>query len=210
MRAKNGFMKILTAVILLLIPSLILAQHEKLNQRYPGYFINAKGDTIRGYILLINKLDNQAGSEYSNDSRGEKIKIFLMPDQVRGFKMRDRNYTSIEYGDPDPKSEHFLLTLAEGDLKLYQFFRLPENLYVPAGSGQRPATGNDEQYLQSEFIIVNDSGKQFTIGGESALLKNSNEIFKGNDSLLNRIRNKEKGYRYIDLLQLIKQYNDSM
>src|SRR6185503_21275180 len=108
-------MKFLTAIFLLLIPSLLFSQDYKLNTRYPGYFINAKGDTIRGWILLINKLDNQVGGEYSNDSRAEKIKIYLLADEVKGFKVQDRIYTSLEYGDPDPKPQHFMLTLAQGE-----------------------------------------------------------------------------------------------
>ena len=69
-----------------------------------------------------------------------ETKIFLLPDEVKGFKVQDRVYTAVEYGDPDEKPRHFLLTLAEGELNLYQYFRLSKDLYVGTGTGQRPAT----------------------------------------------------------------------
>jgi hypothetical protein len=200
-------MKLLSILFLITLPALVLSQKYKLNQRYPGYFINAKGDTIRGYILLINKLDNQIGGEYSNDAHAEKIRLFLMPDEVKGFKVQDRVYTSIEYGDPDPKSEHFLLALAEGELKLYEYFRLPKDMYVGTGTGERAATGNDEQYLQYEYVVVK-SGKQFPLSSESSLLKNADELFTGAGDLLQKIKDKEKGYRYNDLPEIVTQYNE--
>lgn len=200
-------MRVLPAIVFILIPFLIYSQNYKLNQRYPGYFINAKGDTIRGWILLTNKLDNQDGSEYSNDAKAEKIKFFLLPDEVRGFKVQDRVYTSVEYGDPEPKPEHFLLTIAEGDLKLYQYFRLAKDLYVGTGTGQRPAVGDDEQYLQSEFVIVNKSGKKFAIFSQSSLLKNAGELFEANKELLQKINDREKGFRYNDLPAIVTEHN---
>lgn len=200
-------MKFLTAFFFLLLPVLLLSQDYKLNQRYPGYFINAKGDTIRGWILLINKLDNQASGEYSNDSRAEKIKIYLLPDEVKGFKVQDRIYTAIEYGDPDPKPQHFLLTLVEGELKLYQYFRMSEDLYVGTGTGQRPATGNDEMYLQSEFVIVNPAGKQFVLFNQNSLVKNAEELFGSNSALLQKIKDKEKGYKFNDLKAIVLEFN---
>jgi hypothetical protein len=185
-------------------------QSYKLNQRYPGYFINAKGDTIRGYILLTNKWDNQRGGEYSNDSRGEKIKIHLLPDEVKGFKVQDRIYSAVDYGEADPLYMHFLLTLEQGQLNLYQYFRLSKDLYISEGNGQRPADGNDEQYLQSEFIIINKEGKKFVIPNQSALTKNAEEIFKGNTELIQKIKDKEKDFHYANLQEMIKQYNDSI
>ncbi len=188
----------------------LAAQNNQLNQRYPGYFINAKNDTIRGYILLINKIENQDHGEYSNDSRGEKIKIPLFPDEVKGYKVLDRVYTSVIYGEPDPVPQHFLLTLAEGDLNLYQFYKISADLYIGSGSGQRPATGNDEQYLQSEFIIMNKKGKQFVIGSQGSLTKNAEEIFKGDHSFTEKIEEKVKGFRFIDLTEIVKLYNESV
>ena len=183
------------------------AQAYDLHKRYPGYFINAKGDTIRGFILIENKLDNQRGAEYSNDARGEKIIIHLLPHQVKGFKVQDRAYTAVYYGEPDPMNEHFLLTLQEGAINLYQYFRLAKDMYVGSGNGQRPASGDDEMYLQSEFIIMKQ-GKQYVITGQSSLSKQAKEIFSGNEELLAKIDEKEKDYRYNDLPSIVKEYNE--
>src|SRR5689334_2287779 len=177
--------------IFLFMAVIAIAQNYKLNQRYPGYFINIKNDTIRGYILLVNKLENQRGAEYSNDSRGEKIKIHLLPDEVKGFKVQDRIYTSVLHGEPDPLNEHFLMTLNEGELHLYQYFSLSKDLYINEGNGQRPANGNDEEYLQSEYVIIDKSGKKFVITNQNALMKNADEIFKGNEEIIQKIKDKE-------------------
>jgi hypothetical protein len=183
------------------------AQEYKLNQRYPGYFINAKGDTIRGYILLTNKLDNQLGAEYSNDAKGEKIRIFLLPGEVRGFKVQNRNYTAVEHGDVDLRKHQFLLVRQQGEITLCEYFRLAKDLYIGQGNGQRPATGDDEQYLQSEYVVISKSGKKFVITNSSELSKQAAEIFTDDDSLTRKIQNKEKGYRYADLPELVKTYN---
>ena len=194
----------------LLLAAYTKAQSYKLNERYPGYFINVKGDTVRGYILLTNKIENQRGGEYSNDSKGEKIKIHLLPDQVKGFKVQDRIYSVVDYGEPDPLYRHFLLTLEQGELNLYQYFRLSKDLYISEGNGQRPANGNDEQYLQSEFIIINKEGKKFVIPNQNTLSKNADEIFKGNSEIIQRIKDKDKDYRYANLSEMVKNYNNSI
>ncbi len=187
----------------------VFSQTYKLNQRYPGYFINAKSDTIRGYILLTNKIENQRGGEYSNDSRGEKVRIHLLPDEVKGFKVQDRVYTAVDYGEPDPMYQHFLITVEEGKLNLYQYFNLSKDLYIGEGNGQRPANGNDEQYLQSEFVITNKAGKKFVITNQNSLSKNAEEIFAGNAEIIQKIKDKDKDYRYSDLPLIVKQYNTS-
>jgi len=202
--------RIIPSVFILLIFVSASAQNYKLNQRYPGYFINAKGDSIHGYILLTNKLDNQKIGEYSNDSRGEKIKIHLLPDEVKGFKVQDRIYTAEDFGDPDPLNQHFLLTLAEGELHLYQYFWLSKDLYINEGNGQRPADGNDEEYLQSEFLIVDKTGKKFVIPNEGALTKNAEEIFKNNHDLTEKIKSREKEFKYNDLPAIVNSYNESV
>jgi hypothetical protein len=185
------------------------SQNYKLNQRYPGYFINAKGDTVRGYILLTNKLENQRGAEYSNDSRGEKIKIHLLPDEVKGFKVQDRVYSALDYGEADPMYQHFLLTVDQGKLNLYEYFRLAKDLYVGEGNGQRPANGNDEQYLQNEYIITNETGKKFVVTNQNSLVKNADEMFKDNPELIKKIGDKEKDFRYNNLPAIVKLYNNS-
>jgi hypothetical protein len=133
-----------------------------------------------------------------------------LPDQVKGYKVQDRIYTVVDYGEPDPLYRHFLLTLEQGELNLYQYFRLSKDLYISEGNGQRPADGNDEQYLQSEFIILNKEGKKFVIANQNSLTKNAEEIFKGNAELIQKIDDKEKDFRYVNLREMVKQYNQSM
>jgi hypothetical protein len=201
-------------IVNLMIPLLMAigyaqAQEYKLNTRYPGYFINAKGDTIRGYILLINKLDNQRGGQYSNDAKGEKINIHLLPYQVRGFKAGNRVYTSVEHGEADPTPEHFLLTLQEGQLDLYEYFSIPDNFYIGEGTGRRPATGDDEAYLQSEFVVITAAGKKIVVTNQNELTKNAAHLFEGSPGLISKVKEKEKGYRYNDLPEIVRSYNES-
>ena len=202
-------MKISFCILILTGWLSLQAQDYKLNQRYPGYFINIRGDTIRGYILLTNKIENQRGAEFSNDAKGEKIKIHLLPGQIRGFKVKDRMYSTVEYGEPDPTAEHFLMIREEGVLTLFEYFRLAKDLYVGEGAGQRPATGDDEQYLQSEYVITTRQGKKFGIATPGELIRNAEAIFKDDQQIITDIRNKVKGYRYNDLPELVKRYNAS-
>ncbi|MCY7409539.1 MAG: hypothetical protein LH473_04645 [Chitinophagales bacterium] len=201
-------MKFPFIIILIFIPLIVLSQNYKLNTRYPGYFINIKGDSIHGYILLTNKLENQRGAVYSSDAKGEKIIIHLLADQVRGYKVKDRTYTAMYYGEPDPAAEHFVLTVAEGNLDLYEYFTLPDEFYVGTNTGgQRPATGDDEQYLQKEFLIVNKEGNKFMLPNANAFMKNADLIFGSNADLLQKIKDKKKGYRYNDLEEIVKEFN---
>lgn len=200
-------MKLLWFLLLTLYPLILFSQGYELNHRYPGYFINKKADTIRGFILLSNKLDNQIEAEYSNDSKGEKLKFKLSPDEVKGFKVQDRVYTSINYGNKtDPIPEHFLLTIEQGTLKLYQYFRLLQ-ISVGTGTGEKPASGDDEQYLESEFVIVNGSGKQYVIASQNSLIKYAEDLFGEHPALLQKINEREKGYRYNDLPLIVKEFN---
>ena len=184
------------------------AQEYKPDTRYPGYFINAKNDTIRGFILLKNKLDNQKIGVYSNDAKGEKIKIQLLPDEVHGYKFQDRVYTAVLYGEPDPLMYHFLLTLDEGYLKLYQYFYLSHDLYVKDGRGDHAATGYDEQYLQFEYVVVKKDQTQVIITNQNSLQKNAKALFGDDPEIMKKISDKEKGYHYTDFPGMVKEYND--
>jgi hypothetical protein len=200
-------MKVVLTAYLILIAFISTSQNYKLNTRYPGYFVNIKGDTIRGYILLSNKIENQKGGVYSNDAKGEKVVIHLLADQIKSYKVQDRIYTAMMFGEPDPAPEHFILTLAEGELKLYCYFAFSKDLYVGTGSGQRPVTGDDEQYLQKEFLIVNKAGKKFIFNNANEFVKKAEAIFGSNAVLLQKIKDKEKGYRYNDIEKIVKEYN---
>lgn len=201
-------MRVVPVTFFFLLSFSAVAQELKHDTRYPGYFINAKYDTIRGFILVTNKHDNQKIGEYTNDAKGQKIKIHLLPNEIHGFKVQDRIYTSLLYGDPDPLAYHFLLTLDEGYLKLYQYFFLPPDLYVNQGNSTRLATGYDEQYLQFEFVIIKKDNSQIVISSQSMLQKKAGDLFGDNEELLKKIEGKEKGYKFNDLPAIMKEYNE--
>lgn len=201
-------MRSLFTLLFFLIFFSAFSQEYKPDTRYPGYFINAKYDTIRGFILLKNKLDNQKIGVYSNDAKGEKIKIQLLPDEVHGYKFQDRVYTAVLYGEPDPLIYHFLLTLDERYLKLYQYFYLSHDLYVKDVRGDHPATGYDEQYLQFEYVVIKKDQSQVVIINQNSLQKNANALFGDDAELIKKISDKEKGYHYTDFPAIIKEYND--
>jgi hypothetical protein len=202
-------MRILVTCLLLLLLGTVFAQDAKKGIRYPGYFINAKHDTIRGYILYTNKMDVQKIGEYSNDSRGEKIKIHLLPNEVKGFFANNQVYTSLLYGEADPLPYHFVLTLDPGYLKLYQYFFLARNLYISEGNSSRAATGYDEQYLQSEYIVITKDYSMQEISTQASFMKKAKELFADNPELISKIANKEKGYHYADLVAVFREYNES-
>lgn len=202
-------MRITVTCLLLLFFHAATGQEAKKGTRYPGYFINAKHDTIRGYILFTNKMDVQKIGEYSNDSRGEKIRIHLLPNEVMGFFANNQVYTSLLYGEADPLPYHFVLTLDEGYLKLYQYFFLARNLYISEGNGSRAATGYDEQYLQSEYIVITKDYSMEEISTQVSFMKKAKELFADNPELVSKIANKEKGYHYADLVAVVREYNES-
>ena len=51
------------------------------------------------------------------------------------------------------------------------------------------------------------SGKQFDVFSENSLLKNGDEIFKEDAALLQKVKDKEKGFRYADLPEIIAAFN---
>src|SRR5215467_10174315 len=73
----------------------VMSQELKPNTRYFGYFVNHKGDTIRGFILWSNKVDIQDGFEFANDPTGTKLHFGISPEDIYSFRVLDYNYEAV-------------------------------------------------------------------------------------------------------------------
>jgi hypothetical protein len=200
-------MNLILCIALLGLNAAAAGQLLPYETRYPGYFINSNGDSIRGYIKYVNRTENQLYAEYSNDARGEKLKFQLYPHQVRGYYFAGNVYESLRYGEADPGTDHFVLREEEGKLDLFRYFVIPTDVFISDGQGSRRVNGFDESYLESEFLVRMEGGKLIPVLNNGDLLKKFLPLIDSDVRLAELIREKEKGFRLADLPQIVRSYN---
>jgi hypothetical protein len=113
--------------ILFVFGSRIYAQEKsdtiKLFTRYPGYIVTNSNDTVKGYLLLKNKIANQ-GSVFFFDSPDAKETLKkYKPREIKAYKVADRNYETMKYSSENTVMRYcFFLPVFDGPISFYKAY----------------------------------------------------------------------------------------
>ena len=196
----------------------------KLWSLYPGYVVLQNGDTLRGYILLKNLAANQDKAVFYRSPDDGKPTAKYRPKDLKAYKVGPRYYESRKFRPPatassnDARTWHFLLKVIDGPFSLYKwYYETPEQskarLQIDRG---HPLEGHinlsfSEKELQVENYGLTPSGEFVDLGSLKMLTnfkKNMSKLVAEDAELVQKIRNKEKGYGYYDIDRIIREYND--
>ena len=196
----------------------------KLWTLYPGYIITHNNDTIRGYLLLKNLVNNQDKVLFYNSPEDEKYTKKYKPKDIKAYKVGPRYYESFKFKPPvtysanDARTYHFILKIIDDPFSLYRW-----NYETVDQSKARVKIDQDhplsshvdlsfsEKNLKHENYGLTPQGEFIDLGSLKMLTnfkKNMSKLVQDDTELAQKIRNKEKGYGYYDLEKIIREYND--
>ena len=195
----------------------------KLWSLFPGYVITRSNDTLRGYVLLKNLINNQDRVFFYRNPDDEKYTDKYKPKDLKAYKVGPRYYESfrfkppVSYSSNDARTYHFILKIIDGPFSLYRWYyetveqskaRVKLDRDHPLNS--QVDLGFSEKNLKHEDYGLTPRGEFIDLGSLKMLThfkKNMSKLVEDDTELAQKIRNKEKGYGYYDLEKIIHEYN---
>lgn len=190
---------------------------------YPGYIVTRQGDTISGYLLLKNLVNNQDKVFYYHNKEDKKYTEKYKPKDLRAYKVGPRYYESFKFKPPatasanDANTWHFILKLIDGPFSLYRWYyeTLDQSHARLKVDQDRPfhATVDlsfTEEGLSQQNYGLTPAGEFVDLGSLKMLTnfkKNMAKLVQDDAALAQKIRNKVKGYGYYDIERIINEYN---
>ena len=195
----------------------------KLWTKYPGYVITRDNDTIRGYLMLKNLVNNQDKVLFYNNQDDEKYTEKYKPKDLKAYKVGPRFYESFKFKPPvtyagnDAKTWHFVLKVIDGPFSMYKWYyettqRSEERVKIDE---EHPLNTKidlsfSEKDLEDHTYGLTPSGEFVDLNSLKMLTnfkKNMSKLVADDPQLAEKIKNKEEGYRYYDLAKIIREYN---
>ncbi len=192
---------------------------------YPGYIVTHENDTLRGYVMLKNLVDNQDRVFfYKSPGQDKKEAIKYKPKDLKAYKVGPRVYEAYKfkpsastYAGNDAKAWHFILRTIDGPFTLYRWY-----YETIERSEQRVKVDKEHpERTQIDLSFNEDDLRHITLGkklsGElidfdsfkmlTGFKKQMSKLVSDYPELAKKIAGKAGGYRITDLEKIVKEYN---
>ncbi len=183
---------------------------------YPGYIIQAKGDTLHGFIKADNRCaiggigaSNQNNVAFFTNETDKKPIAKYGPSDIKGYMVAGKVYESIAYSGGLFKKNNFNLVVEDGEIRLYEWYATKDN-YSTVRRGMEETTENyDARRFTINLIVAkpNVDPIDFSMLGLS-FVKKMPAYIGDNEALTQKVVNKEKGYTFFNLFEVIREYNE--
>ncbi len=175
------------------------ADELRIGYKYPGYIIKNNNDTIYGYIKYNNVVKNQKKCEFFKNEMDKKPSKVYSTKDLKGYLVSSTLYKTINYsGGLFSKPLRFLEVSKDGELTMFVFY---EEGSIPYNT-ERPTTMVYYKWHDKNFPkpITNE---KFAF----SFAKKVSKYVADNKELSNKVKNKEKGYKLVNLYEIIDEYN---
>jgi len=182
--------------------------------RYPGYVITLEGDTIKGALLLRNKISNQSKVFFFKDMDADEPQAKYHAKDIRGYQVGPRTYCSLKFSGQNAMRNHnFLLVVVEGPLTLYKwYYDDTERLKIDDGDvwNAKIDLSFDEKGLSYQSVLTMPDGRLIDLSDMKYVLgfkKNMSKLLSDCTELADHIARKDKGYTLDDMEAIAGEYN---
>ena len=186
---------------------------EEKSELLPGYVITNDGQKIEGYLKRFLKIKSQRKVQFfqTKDSKAVTYK----PKELKAYKIAAEYYESHPYEGLTGKTKVFLLQTLVGKINLFEYYiRVEENRGKEMSLYKK---GNTEVSLdfngtkiQTEVLAVKDGNAYLKFASPKLLFKFKSVMSKyvsDFPALSKKIKKKQKGYRILSVLAIVKEYN---
>ncbi|MFK7784896.1 MAG: hypothetical protein AB8B56_07265 [Crocinitomicaceae bacterium] len=179
---------------------------------YPGYIVDGTGKKTEGFIKYQNRYSLQNNIIFYTDKNNKKTKEKYKSQDLMEYKVADKLYHCIHYsGGLLKKPVRGNLVVEEGCIMEYVWYERNENY----STMRKQAGETQEEFLNrlypptTLFLKDGDSEVKTIAGMALKFSKKASEWLSDNSDISGKIVAKEKGYKALNILQIIDEYNES-
>lgn len=187
----------------------------QINKMYPGYVITFDNDTVRGFIKAGPRCStngigssNQNLCEFFTNENDKKPLAKYKPDDIKGYMIADKVYESIAYSGGLLKKKNFNLVVTDGKIRIYDWYSTKENFSSIRQQSGESYQDYDARRFDTNTVIAKD-GLNPMVHSSLGLkfVERMSELVSENEEMVQKIKNKEKGYKMINMFSIIAEYN---
>ncbi len=209
--------RIITTLIIAIFSQVSIAQFKNLfskdlyrqGTKYAGYVVLESGDTLNGFIKAKDPVAMEKTVHFYETEKQKKPTKKYKPADLKGYKIAHLNYLKMAYsGGLMAKPKRFVLVEKDGAIKRCIWYDLDETKILAAQyKGQ-----SDEDYFNMKYPSKSVYYKEGEKPLEHQMIllgfaKKFSKFTADYASLSSKIKNKEKGYKALNVYKIIDDYN---
>lgn len=183
---------------------------------YPGYVIKSDGDTIKGFLKAQNRCSiggigssNQNKALFYTNKSDRKPAEKYQPKDIKGYKIADKLYESINYSGGLFNKPNFNLVVEDGAIRLYEWYATVENYSTLRKQSGESWQDYDKRRFDTNIIVAKDPTEPIEYGKLGlGFKKKMPPLISDNPEMARKVANKEKGYTFLNLFDVIEEYNE--
>lgn len=180
----------LFAICLIFSTNDVAAQDYRVNSFYEGYVVKKDGSRLEGFILYGTMEQNKGLAVFYTDKNNRKTKQKFKTKDIAGYKVGSEEYISVTYRSV-LKQRVFAKVESKGQIMVLSVAEPGEN---GAWSYNMALKKGDEDAIGTARFIN--------------FAKQMSQYISDYEALATKVKNKEKGYRLLSMLDIIAQYNE--
>ncbi len=155
---------------------------------HPGTVTISDGQVLQGFIVNVDKTQNQNRCVFYTDYKDNRSKKVYKPSEILAYSIENDQYKSIPYsgnigfGKPD---KHFVYITKPGAITTYVYYATEQQILWQK---------SDEEPVSNTSMLLNFKKSILKLVGDDT-------------ELASKIESKEKGYSMLNLAQIIDEYN---
>lgn len=187
----------------------------QVGKMYPGYIVKLDGDTIRGFIKADTRCSidgigssNQNTAAFYTNAQDKKPVDKYNPTEIKAYGIADKVYESISYSGGLFKKPNFNLVVQEGKIRLYEWYSTVDNYSNIRKLSNETWEAFDARRFETKLIVAKEPTEpiEFSMLGLS-FAKKMPLLIDDNSEMAEKVMNKEKGYTFINMYEVIEEYN---
>lgn len=183
---------------------------------YPGYIIKLDGDTIQGFLKADNRCSyngigssNQNLAQFYTSPADKKPVAKYKPTDIKGYKIADKVYESINYSGGLFKKPNFNLVVEEGTIRIYDWYSTVENFASVRMQTGESIEAYDARRFETKKIVAKDPTEPIELSFLGlSFAKKMPPMIADNEELARKVADKEKGYTFLRIYEVIREYNE--
>ena len=211
-------MKTLSTLLVISLFSLTLFAQDSdwskdvynVGELYPGHIIKLNGEKVEGHIQAQQRCgltgvthSNQTRVIFYTDPNNKKSKTVYKPEELKGYLIADKEYKAMNYsGGLMKKPVRFVLKKVDGAIAQYEWWSYDE--MKPGDEGYRVGA---KKYNSTLLFQKGDEMPKPYNSYAMGFSKKFPELISDHKELAAKVAKKEKGYKMLNMFDVIEEYN---
>jgi hypothetical protein len=182
------------------------------DELYDGYIIDNNGVKILGYIKYRNRNINQEEVYFYHEKDNPSAKKKYLVDDLREFKVADKTYRCINYsGSSSYQKKKANLLTADGCISSFLWYERASGY----NTMKKLEGESDEAFGNRKFpstVVYYKDGDDMGVTDayfQDDFEKKMSSYVSDNRDLSKKVKSGTEGYKIANLLDIIKEFNDS-